>query len=371
MTSRERLLAVLMGKMPDRAPISTYELVGYDTTNFCNKEPSYKSLMDYIREKTDCVCMWDMASDEKLFASAHDAGIIEKRIELLDGVETRASVSIAGRRLTSLNRRFHSVYTTWRTERWCKDLRDVNALLSLPYEPVIYDARDYARIEGEVGERGVIMSSLSDPAYMVMDAMEFGDSLVYVMSEPEHFARAVNKLHGRAMQNLERSLNTRAVDLYRICGPEYLTPPYLPPECFERYVLPYVREMVELIHQKGAIARLHCHGKIGRLMDMIASTGADALDPCEAPPDGDAPIDVIKTHLGDRMTLFGNLQLKLLEKGTPDQVREETLKVMATAKEGGRFVIMPTAAPIDAELKQRTAENYRAFIDAALEAGAY
>ena len=45
--------------------------------------------------------------------------------------------------------------------------------------------------------------------------------------------------------------------------------------------------------------------------------------------------------------------------------------MMTAAKAGGRFVIMPTAAPIDAELKERTAENYRAFIDEALEVGAY
>jgi hypothetical protein len=296
---------------------------------------------------------------------------VEEHIELPDGVEARVSVRIAGRRLTSSYRRFHNVYTTWRTERWCKDIKDLDALFSLPYEPVTYDAGDYARIEGEVGERGIIMSSLSDPAYMVMDAMEFGDSQVYVMSEQEHFECAVKKLHERIMQNLERALRTHAADLYRICGPEYLTPPYLPPEYFKRFVQPYVREMVELIHQKGAIARLHCHGKTGQVLDMIASTGADALDPCEAPPDGDISIGEIKTHVGDKMTLFGNWQLKLLENSTPKEVREETLKVMAAAKGGGRFVIMPTAAPIDAELKERTAENYRAFIEAALEAGAY
>jgi len=136
-------------------------------------------------------------------------------------------------------------------------------------------------------------------------------------------------------------------------------------------VLPYVREMVELIHQKGAMARLHCHGKIGHVLNMIAATGADALDPCEAPPDGDITIGEIKAQVGYKMTLFGNLQLKLLENGTPNQVREETLRVMAAAKAGGRFVIMPTAAPIDADLKKRTTENYRAFIDAALEVGGY
>ena len=56
--------------MPDRAPVSCYELVGFDTHNFCNYEPSYQPLMDTIREKTDCICMWNPGSNARLLGSA-------------------------------------------------------------------------------------------------------------------------------------------------------------------------------------------------------------------------------------------------------------------------------------------------------------
>ena len=55
MTSKERLLAVLKGNIPDRVPVSAYELNGWNYDSFENKEPSYKKLMDLIREKTDCL----------------------------------------------------------------------------------------------------------------------------------------------------------------------------------------------------------------------------------------------------------------------------------------------------------------------------
>jgi len=58
MTSRERLLAVLNGRMPDRVPISSYELVGYNSQAWENREVSYAHLMDTIRASTDCICMW-------------------------------------------------------------------------------------------------------------------------------------------------------------------------------------------------------------------------------------------------------------------------------------------------------------------------
>src|SRR5690606_17639631 len=71
MNSRQRLLKVLDREPVDRVPISTYELCGYNSLAFENNEPSYKGLMDFIREYTDCVCMWNPASNEKAALSAY------------------------------------------------------------------------------------------------------------------------------------------------------------------------------------------------------------------------------------------------------------------------------------------------------------
>lgn len=129
--------------------------------------------------------------------------------------------------------------------------------------------------------------------------------------------------------------------------------------------------MTELIHQKGAMVRLHSHGRIGKALEGIAATGADGLDPCEAPPDGDVEFAEIKRRIGDKVTLFGNMQLKMLEHGTEQQVRQEVRKIMDAAKPGGRFVIMPTAAPINVPLSPHTEDLYRAYIDEALTYGVY
>ncbi len=71
------------------------------------------------------------------------------------------------------------------------------------------------------------------------------------------------------------------------------------------------------------------------------------------------------------MSLWGNIELKLLEQATPAQVRAEVRKIMDQAKAGGGFVLMPTAAPISLPLSPNTEANYKAFIDAGLEFGAY
>jgi uroporphyrinogen-III decarboxylase len=178
-------------------------------------------------------------------------------------------------------------------------------------------------------------------------------------------------MHERYMENLHRMLEAQVVDLYRICGPEYATPPYLPNELFTRFVKPYVTEMTELIHSKGALVRLHSHGRVNQALETIAATGCDALDPVEAPPDGDIELAEVKRRVGDQMCIFGNIQLKMLESGTPDEVEAKVRQCLSEAMDGGGYVIMPTASPISTPLSKKTEANYLRFFESALKYGQY
>lgn len=372
MTSRQRLIHVLEGKPTDRVPVSTYELVGYNSRAFENQEPSYRHLMNIIREKTDCMVMWNPSGNEKNPAASACNTEIEKNITREGNRETvKLRLHTPKGNLTATTVRMDNVKTTWRPEHWCKTPEDVDAMLSLPYEPVTYDFSDLPRVQTELGDRGIIMSSLSDPAYIALDMMEFGDSLVWCMTETEHFAAVVDEIGRRTMTNLKNMLESGVVDLYRICGPEYVTPPYLPRPYFERFVYPWLTKMTDLIHSYGGKVRVHCHGRIGTVCDLFTACGAESTDPCEAPPDGDITLAELKKKIGKDITLFGNTELKLLENGTTDQVRAQVKSCMDAAKNGGRFVLMPTAAPINIPLSPKTEENYIAFIEAGLEYGQY
>ena len=71
------------------------------------------------------------------------------------------------------------------------------------------------------------------------------------------------------------------------------------------------------------------------------------------------------------VSVWGNIELRLLEHSTPGEIRTEVRKIMSQAKDGGGFVLMPTAAPINLPLSPTTETNYRAFIEAGLEFGSY
>ncbi len=296
--SRRRLLTALSGGIPDRVPINTYELAGRNSRDWYNNQPSYRGLMDYIREHTDCITNWnpraatDRYTCEERFLCSDFPVEMDTRSETVGEFERKTRVCHTPKGdLRSMTQAAADVYTTWRVEHWCKSLEDVDKALSVPYEPAAYDATDLKRVRAELGDHGLVMASIGDPAYLAADMMSFQDGLMWAAQETENFARTVAILAERVLENLRRQLDCCVVDLYRIVGPEYFTPPYLPPSMFQRFIVPHVTEMTRLIQARGGKVRLHCHGKIARVLDMILETGCDGIDPCEPPPDGDIGLD--------------------------------------------------------------------------------
>jgi uroporphyrinogen-III decarboxylase len=377
--SRRRLLTALSGGIPDRVPINTYELAGRNSLDWYNNQPSYRSLMDFIRSHTDCITNWnprkatDRYTCEERFLCSDFPVEMETHKEKAGEFERTITICHTPQGdLQSVTQSTPDVYTTWRVEHWCKNLADVDKALSVPFQPANYDASDLSRVQTELGDNGLVMASIGDPAYLAADLMSFQEYLMWASTETQHFARTVDILAERVMENLRRQLDCCVVDLYRIVGPEYFTPPYLPPSMFQRFIVPHVTEMTRLIHSRGGKVRLHCHGRIGRVLDLILETGCDGIDPCEPPPDGDIPLDEVKRRCRQKgVSVWGNVELKLLENGTPAEVRAEVHKVMAQAREGGGFVLMPTAAPINLPLSPATEQNYRILIETGLELGTY
>ena len=53
---------------------------------------------------------------------------------------------------------------------------------------------------------------------------------------------------------------------------------------FPRYVVERDREATKVIHETGNLSVIHCHGRLSAVLEMIADTGADAVEPIETLP---------------------------------------------------------------------------------------
>lgn len=367
LSSRERILRCIRREAIDRVPISTYELSGWNENAWENKEPSYARLMDAIREYTDCIEMCDPYLD-----TGPDPNCETETWREGISVFTRRTYHAKDRDLTALYRVDEGVHTTWTIQHPLEDIGDIDAYLSLPDRTPRFDYGEFSRRRDRLGGRGVMMVSIGDPICQAANLFEMGTLLVHAITVPEKIRYLLDALHERQMHELRDILKNDMRDvLFRICGPEYATPPYLPPARFHDLVTAYLIPICREIREAGGIPRIHCHGKIGRVLDEFMLTCAEGLDPIEPPPDGDIGLAEVKKRCGDRFCLFGNIELRELETAEPDRIDHLVRRAMEEAKDGGGFVLMPTSAPLNVPLSARTRENYLRMFESALAHGRY
>jgi len=222
-----------------------------------------------------------------------------------------------------------------------------------------------------------MMPSLGDPICEGADLFEMGEFLIYAMTDLDRIRYFLDAIHERQMGWLSAAMtrasgpeSTGVKSCSASADPSMPRPPYASPELFAVLVTPYVKRMSDLLHQYGQRADPFPR-KIAKVLDEIMKMNPDGLDPIEPPPDGDIELDEVKHRIGDRVTLYGNIELKLLEHGKKDQVRDFVIRTMAQAKKGGAIVSMSTASPINDPLNPQTLDNYRVWIDTAREHGVY
>lgn len=363
MTSRERLQAVFAGKPVDRVPVSLYEFHGYyDAWIF--DYPEYVAILDYAKGRTDRMQYWRPTSPEPSFLlSVVDPGTVEAKHWRENGsIYTRTLVHTPRGDLSMLQRRDEGVHTSWKLEHLCKTPEDAERIMSLPTRPYLPPVGSFFELDAELGDDGIVLGDVSDALSLSVDLFGFSTYLLLFVERSDIVFRLLDFLQARLLTYLEHLLAGGAVTVYRITGPEYATVPYMSPSAFERLVVSYDRAIIDLLHRYGATARLHSHGRIRDALPSFKSMQIDATDPLEPPPDGDVTPSEIRRVLGDEVVLIGNIEERLFEIGTKDEI-ETAVKTIIDELDGRGLILCPTAMPLTTPLAPAICENIVHYID--------
>jgi hypothetical protein len=379
MTSRERLMATLRGEPVDRPAVNFYEIGGFDVDPSDPDEfnvyhdPSWRPLLELAEQRTDLIRMrsavrsrsWDPQTANPGGQSEASLVHVYKYVEHQWHC-TRTTIRIGGRTLSSTTRRSPEVDTIWTTEHLLKNVDDLKAYLELPDE-FFAEEIDVGRLikdDAKVGERGIVMVDTEDPICAAASLFSMEDFLTVALTEPALFHQLLEKLARPLYARTERVSEAFPGHLWRIYGPEYAAEPFLPPRLFQEYVVRYTEPMVRAIQKHGGFARVHCHGRLNAILDLICRMGADATDPIEPPPHGDVSLESVRREYGDRLVLFGNIELADTESMAPaafERLVEQTL-ADGTRGQGRGFVLMPSAAPNGRRITPRILKNYETMV---------
>jgi uroporphyrinogen decarboxylase len=138
------------------------------------------------------------------------------------------------------------------------------------------------------------------------------------------------------------------------------------PKHFEKFILPGLKRCVDAAHEAGAYVVKHTDGNIMRVIDMIVDTGIDGLNPLEPPAGMD--IGLIKEKYGDRIAIVGNIDCGyLLSQAPVEEVRRVTRETIQIAAPGGGYCLSSSNS-IHSSVKP---ENLKAMRDTLREFGEY
>lgn len=376
MNRHERLMATLRGEPVDRPAVSFYEINGLDERpddpdpfNIYS-HPSWAPLIELAREKSDRIVMRSVP----LRGAGHDPLAECTTVETwTEGTTryTRRTIRCGRRVFTATDRRDQDVNTTWRLEHFLKGPDDLRAWLELP--AAVYagepDMTGVLAAEAALGDSGIVMIDTPDPLCLAADLFPMADYTVVAATEPALFHRLLERFAAVLWPKTEAVAAAAPGRLWRIYGPEYASVPYLHPRFFREYVVRYDTPMVRAIQRTGGYARLHCHGRLKAILDDIAATGCDGLDPIEPPPQGDVELRAVREKYGRQMVLFGNLEASDIENLPTPEFELKVRRALAegTAGPGRGFVLMASSCPYGRVLSPLALANYRKMIEVAEE----
>ena len=113
----------------------------------------------------------------------------------------------------------------------------------------------------------------------------------------------------------------------------YFSGPMVNPTVYRRYVFPAYKRMGEMCRKRGVLYLYHSDGQMKDLIGDIVDCGFSALHPIEPKPmDG---VEV-KRKWGKKICLLGYIDVDLLTRGTPQEIREQTKRSLdLLARDGG------------------------------------
>lgn len=143
--------------------------------------------------------------------------------------------------------------------------------------------------------------------------------------------------------------------------------PLFSPELYRRLIKPRHRRMNEVVKRHGKPIIYHCCGSVYAFLPDLLDVGIDALNPIQVSA---AEMDPkrLKREFGQDLTFWGGIDTqKMLPFGTPEEVREEVKRRIDDLAEGGGYILC-AVHNIQSEVPP---ENIVAMYEAALEYGQY
>jgi len=226
-----------------------------------------------------------------------------------------------------------------------------------------FDYRNFEEVRRYLPEGLGVIGQYGDIFTMVWELMGFEQFSLALYDNPELVARLFDIIGDLVLSMFEYFAQSEVVDvLWYSDDIAYASGAMLSPQVLRQYFFPWLKKIGDLARKYNKPLIYHTDGKLDVLMEDIIACGVDALHPIE--PKAMILADV-KARWGDRLCLIGHVDVDLLARGTPEEIRQKVKENIEVAAYNGGYCVgsgnsVPDYVPF---------ENYLAMLAAAREFG--
>lgn len=351
MTSKDRVLTTLEGRIPDRVPWGEFA-IDFDTVERLLGHETY------LRAKAKSkIAFWEKRHDEVAQSYLEDHIALHRRLDLDIVTFPMATWEIPPLTDDPPPRRIDE--STWedrygRIFKYSPLTEDITCVKDPIEEAQSYtveefekeparpclDPRSFKILDSVInefkGEKFICGPSAGIPGIVFLGGLERGS---LVLHENPELLRAATDYLVRQQDLADEVLVHRDADAVLVAHDfGHQTGPFLNPAMFREFFLEANRRRVRRLKEKmGKKVFLHSCGNVRSYLGFFLDIGFDAYQSIQA----SAGMDIceLKRDVGTRLTLWGGVSLENLLSGTAEAVRQDVRRAMTCAKPGGRFIL--------------------------------
>jgi uroporphyrinogen decarboxylase len=184
-----------------------------------------------------------------------------------------------------------------------------------------------------------ILAEVSATVYELVSLLMGYEALCFALYEQPELVEAIaGRIQSitvpvvRAMAQMDR-----VIGIWQGDDLGFKTSTLISPKHLRQYILPIHREIAAAAHRNGLPFLLHSCGNLSLIMeDLITDVNIDAKHSFE---DAIEPVEKYYLQYGKRVAIIGGIDVDLLSRGTEEQVRQRTRKVLHSCAQGGGYIL--------------------------------
>lgn len=341
MNNRERVLAILDGRPPDRVPFIPRLLLWYNARKATGTMPAEWQGLS-LRELEKALGVGTPARDGKVYNTRLER--VDVEVRQVDGRKVTEYHTPVGsvRRSERSSDDLNELAMAGREEEWPLkgpgDYRVWEWIVQHTYWDPAYD--EYAAYDAEVGGDGLPMVGAGDAPFheFLLNGVGYKDGYYHLVDhrrEVEHLLAVMTEVERDRLWPVVARSPARLL-LHGVHHSSLFTPPPI----YERYILPYYEEFMPLMHAHGKAVAMHADNDTSLILELLQRAGYDMLECFVTAPMVPLTLERARAILGTQVVLFGGLPSLLFSPSYPERdFQDYVLRLFDIIAPGDAFIL--------------------------------